>query len=102
MTTTVERKYVLTKVASGDYLLPSNDGKILWRIHSFTEGPSSGLGESIPTDRTFWAIKKWRRALSQEALEISPPNPDDWDQWEHVEEWFDTRAKAIEAALSHE
>ena len=38
--TTVARKYALTKIDPGDYLLPSNDATVLYRIRKYTDGPS--------------------------------------------------------------
>lgn len=40
---TTERKYAMTRIATGDYLLPSNDARTIWRIERYTDGPSLGL-----------------------------------------------------------
>lgn len=95
-----ERQFALIKLSKGDYLLPGNDAKTLYRLHSYIDGPSGGLDpEQFPTDQTYWVVRKWHREISPEVLEFSPPNPDNPDEWEHVEEWFPTRAKAIEHTL---
>lgn len=89
-----ERKYALTKIAAGDYLLPSNDASILWRIVTYTDGPSNGL--EIPRDRDFWALWKWRGEIGIGAY----VDTTDWDRWDFHEGWHETRAAAIEAALN--
>jgi len=48
---TTARKYVMTRIDKGDYLLPSNDGETLWRIRQYMDGPS-------------WGLLDWPRALS--------------------------------------
>lgn len=95
MTATIERKYALTKLASGDYLLPSNDGLTVWRIARYTDGPSFGL-EDWPRDRELWRYCKWDRQGHPASVE----DIDDWDRWTEVGIGYDTRREAIEAALS--
>jgi hypothetical protein len=93
---TVERRYAFTRVDKGDYLLPSNDGKVLWRLRTYTDGPSGGL--DWPRDRTVWGIWKWRYQLGSSGA----VDPDAWEQWE---EWdlgmYETRAAAVESALTY-
>jgi hypothetical protein len=89
-----ERKYALTKVASGDYLLPSNDGKSLWRIRVYTEGPSSGL-EDWPADRDVWGVWKWTEMVCPGSY-ADTENESEWDFWEGL---YETRKSAINAAL---
>lgn len=83
-----ERNYVMTKLAAGDWLLPSNDGQTLWRIRIETE-PIGGQ------DVDYWAIWKWRGSVEPGAY----MDPDNWDQWEHREGWHKTRRSATETAL---
>lgn len=91
---TIERRYALTKIAPGDYLLPSNDAGTLWRLRRYTDGPTHGL-EDWPRDRDLWGL--WRYAYSLHALE--PVDPDDWSVWEMVGDGYETRAEAIRAAM---
>ena len=37
----MERKYVITKLREGDYLLPSNDAQTIWRLASHEEDGSA-------------------------------------------------------------
>lgn len=88
-----ERKYAMSKVASGDYLLPSNDGQTIWRVARYTDGPSNGL--QIPRDRTFWGVWRWMGDVSPGAA----VDTEDWSTWEMCGGLCDSRADAVEAAL---
>lgn len=90
-----ERKYALTKIAAGDYLLLSNDTKTLWRIAKYIEGPSTGL-EGWTRDKEVWGCWKWETpiVLGQTAIE-----KDDWDRWEFWEGPHFSRAESIDRAL---
>ena len=89
----MERKYALTKVAAGDYLLPSNDGLTIWRIAKYEDGPSKGL--DIPRDRTFWGVWLWS-GVYETAVYV---DTEAWDRWEMCEAGLDSRAEAIQSAL---
>lgn len=91
------RKYVLTKIGKGDYLLPSNDGCTLWRLRIYEDGPSHGL--DWPRDLTLWAIWRWDRPINADAGSLDTVDPYEWARWEHVEGGCETRAEAIDAAL---
>jgi hypothetical protein len=93
-----ERKYVFTKLAFGDYLLPSNDGHALWRLRRYWDGPSQGL--DWPRDRAFWGLWRWLGDPHDHvAITASIENSDDGDRWEIVESLLPSRRAAIEAAL---
>jgi hypothetical protein len=91
--TGIERKYALTKVAAGDYLLPSNDAQTIWRLVRYEDGPSHGLAD-WPRDRPVWAAYRWTGPLGAVDAGI-----DAWDRWELQESSCETRADAIQAAL---
>lgn len=86
-----ERKYVLTKVAAGDYLLPSNDRLRIYRLAVYEDGPSHGL--DTDKDRTYWGVWRWSRPMDG-YLDVT-----DWNLWEMVESLLPSRKAAIEAAL---
>lgn len=101
MTTAVERKYKMTRVRAGSYLLPSNDGETLWHIYSFEDGESHGL-EGEP-DRTWWAAAKFRgtfeeasAAVMRDLLDFDYITHERWSEWAS---YMKTRGEAIEAAL---
>jgi hypothetical protein len=84
-----ERRYVLTRIAAGDYVVPSNDGRTLWRIYEYDEAPE-GAGR-------FWAAARWTRPMPVGEI---PEDFLDWDNWETYAGPLRTRAEAIDAALS--
>lgn len=88
-----ERKYALTKIAPGDYLLPSNDAQALWRIARYTDGPSNGL--DWPRDREVWGLWRWNMPMGQSGY----VDTGSWDHWEMVDGPLYTRAEAITEAL---
>ena len=96
MTTATERKYALTRVATGDYLLPSNDLRTLWRIFSYVDGPSFGL-DDWPRDKTLWRLMRWTGETNPGSfVDVSL----DDRRWAGVADGFATRREAIEDALS--
>lgn len=88
-----QRKYALTKIAPGDWLLPGNDGKTVYRLATYEDGPSHGI-EGMDRDRTFWGVWVWADPTSRGYVDVQ-----DWDRWEMVESWCETRRDAINAAL---
>lgn len=85
---TIKRKYALRKIAKGDYLLPSNDGRTIWRLSSYEKGIANGLDH----DLVVWGAYKWTG-------DGRMVDPDDWGCWEMMEGGLPTRAEAIRAAL---
>ena len=101
---TPERKYALTKLGPGDYLLPSNDAKTLWRLRSYEDGPDYGLDPSAyPRNFTRWAVWRWTGNI-HDALAIaeSVENGEDYDKWDHHKDGHETRRQAVNAALRAE
>lgn len=92
---TIERKYVLTKISAGDYLLPSNDGATLFRIRQYEDGPSYGL-DDWPNDRLLWALGCWDRPIGADPIvDVAA-----WDRWDLLADGFATRKEAIDFALN--
>jgi hypothetical protein len=91
MAVKIERKYQLIKVKAGDWLLPANDDKTVWRLRQYEDGPSHGL--DWPADKTFWMGHRWEGSADE--IDI-----DDWDRWEYEFEWCETREEAIQQALA--
>lgn len=81
---TPKRKYVLTRLTAGDYLLPGNSGKMIFRISKYDDGP--------PEMHTCWGVWEW-----------SGPNDDldvTWDpRWEILRGALERREQAIAWAL---
>ena len=93
MTTTLERKYAMTKVAVGDYLLPSKDSRTIWRLAVYQDGPASGL--DVPTERNFWGL--WRWVGGPDVVDL-----EDWDLWQMEVAALPTRAAAVAEAMRME
>ena len=99
-TATLDRKYAMTRML-GAYLLPSNDGKTLWRINSYHEDGSAERSDGTPIVGKFWATSK--RPMPTEAdiqrcdTEVDFVWYDDaWVAWSFMHK---TRAEAIAEAL---
>lgn len=97
-----QRKYVLTKIGPGDYLLPSNDdGERIWRIAKYVDGPSHGL-EEWSRDREVWGLytssllNNSHGQLDRRAMDL------DWAEWEMEDGAFETRQEAIDAAMRYD
>lgn len=93
MTTTVQRNYAMTKVAVGDYLLPSNDGRTIWRLAVYQDGPASGL--DVPTERNFWGLWRWIGGPDGVDLE-------DWELWQMEVPALPTRGAAVAEVMRME
>jgi hypothetical protein len=96
---TVTRKYTLTKIRAGDWLLLSNDGEVFWRIQQYEDGPSFGI-IGWDRDKTLWAIWRWSRSIDElsEALALDAVDEEP-DLWHYQDGHFETRKAAIDAAL---
>jgi hypothetical protein len=86
------RKYVLTKLGAGDYLLPSNDGRTLWRISKYEE---LGTGARGMFSEHVWGIWKYDERVQKGV----PVDTEDWSRWQMVEGPHDTRAESIKRAM---
>lgn len=93
------RRYAMTKVGAGDYLLPSNDGLTLWRLQRYTEDGSlqQRIGDEwTPVKGTrFWRLLRLTTRMDL----LSIVDPDDETSWVEVESLLRSRTDAIEAAL---
>lgn len=97
----IERKYALTRVRRGDYLLPSNDGRTLWRIYSYEEDGSGEWcrdGKWVKITGTYWGLMKYDPYGPVDFAKL----PDDfleWDRWSSHGSLYETRQDAINDAL---
>lgn len=88
-----QRKYALTKIKAGDYLLPSNDGKTIWRFAQYEDGPSHGL--DWPRDVVVWALWRWRDPVDL----LGAVDTEDWEGWQEVANALGRRSDAIAEAM---
>lgn len=100
----MERKYQMTRMGAGDYLLPSNDGQTLWRIYRYEEYGSLSYakpgGGYTEVRGWFWACA--RRPMPKEWLSFEELR--DWSdiEWEFYSGPLSSRREAIEETLGAE
>lgn len=94
------RKYTLVRISAGDYLLNSNDGKTLWRISNYIEGPSTGITE-WRSDRKVWGYWKWIGGNEVKGIWASWADTEmlEFDNWELCGSMFSTRQAAVKSLL---
>lgn len=99
MNAPAKRKFALVKVAAGDWLLPSNDERTLWRLRRYEDGPSYGLDpEVFPTDFSAWQLWRYRHPLVAAVRRVDD-DLHDWDQWDLISQHHKTRGEAIDEAM---
>jgi hypothetical protein len=86
-----ERLFALTKVEPGDYLLPGNDERTLWRIAKYEDVETFELG--IESDCVFWGV--WIYTRRGAAIALLPEDFLEWDYWRMEVSSCRTRAEAI-------
>lgn len=97
----LERRYALTQVDAGDYLMPANDLQVLWRISTYDEDGSAYWIDPQGRERhivgTFWRLRycpfqvdAFRHYSLGQLLEL---------RWVDGDGGFKTRREAITAAL---
>lgn len=111
MTTTIpERRFALTKVEPGAYMLPSNDQQYVWMIRKYEEDGSAQRlqddGSWKPVVGIFWAIGRvthdeMRRFY--DAAQNDPYATADWWalDWDWYEQMLPTRKAAVDAAMRY-
>ena len=100
-----ERKYRMIRVSAGDYLLPSNDLKTLWRIYKYREDGSAKWGPDEhgkyhDITGEFWACARYERPFDGKLDMVEDFDFLDWgDHWLHWDGMARSRQEAIDAAL---
>lgn len=94
-----DRKYAMTRIEAGDYLLLSNDASALWRICSYHEDGSAGNfdgnGKFVPLVGMFWSVWKYGPGGPSK---FDPEHIEGFSEWLHWAGPFDTRREASEYA----
>ena len=96
----IKRKYIITKISVGDYLLPDNDGCTLWRLRKYEDGVSYGL-EQYDHDFTRWSLYRYARHLSADTgpYSLDAVDLDDQNEWVLIATDFLMREDAINEAF---
>jgi hypothetical protein len=91
-----QRKYTMMKgQGAGDWLLPGNDGKTLWRL-SKEDNALNG----VEADWGPWCLWRWHRTIGKLGIDMDALG--DWSQWDLEEQGHLSRENAIRAALKLE
>lgn len=99
-----ERKYALRRIDTGDYVLPSNDLRTLWRVCIGEEANERDCGKP----RQIWELWRWRADepgldesgnLSTAAMKALIENEVWTSHWELCATTMQTRAEAIKEAM---
>ena len=98
MAMTNSRKYRMTRLKAGDYLLPANDRSVLWRITRYVEDGSAEW-VSVGSERkkiigAFWSVWRYKRQFQQHE-----PVSTEWDDYEQLDSVLRSRSEAIDAAM---
>ena len=88
----MERKFAMRRLKAGDYLLPSNDGRTIWRIATYHEDGSAQRNDGTAVTGTFWGV--WRY------VGRGTVDPDEWNDFDMFDGSLKSRAEAVETALS--
>lgn len=91
---TAERKYALTRVKAGDYLLLSNDGKTVWRIATYHEDGSAVTSDGRTLAGRFWGTWKYKGRVAAAAID-----PNEWNDFEMYDCLFRSRRDAVDAVV---
>lgn len=99
-----ERKWRMTRLGPGDYLLPSNDEADMYRIWKYDDGRACGLMDG-PKWITRWAVSvlpmtRLRQEIADKML-CTPENMWNLD-WQEIAANFHTRREAIDFAVNRE
>ncbi|HEY4451023.1 MAG TPA: hypothetical protein VGN13_05465 [Solirubrobacteraceae bacterium] len=90
-TETIERKYVLTKIARGDWMLPSNDGRTIFRLYHDPEALAGETTDGGEMRRAAWTLWRWTGGHVVDTWS--------WSEWELLDGSLYTRTEAIREAL---
>jgi len=88
------RKYALTRIKAGDYLLPSNDRSVIWRIVRYTEDGSAAYDDGTKLVGEFWRLCKYVGRNNR-------IDPDAWDDSHEVTCLLKSRDAAIKEAMKY-
>lgn len=97
--TVPKREYSLRRLDTGDYILPSNDLHVLWRICTGEEANDRDAGKPVK----MWELWRWRsvgRPVDEDVALSIAENHSPWsDHWDCCASGLRTRTEAIAEAM---
>lgn len=94
-----DRRHAMIRLGAGDWLLPSNDRKMLWRFVQHRDGTAYGLVDVPFEDKVFWRAL-YMSMEQAEAMYRSDQFADQWSSVWHEADWYlPSRKAAIEVAM---
>ena len=90
----VKRKYALSRIKAGDYLLPSNDRKTIWRIAQYEEDGNAQYNDGTKLIGRFWGAWKY---IGRDSDTI---NLQEWSDFNMLGSLFRSRTEAIKFAMN--
>lgn len=84
------RKYAMTMIGPGDWLLPSNDAEMIWRISRYDDPEMTG-------QTTGWQLHNMPLLSFQRLLDRNWEDPTDWAHWDYDSGGYRTRSEAVDA-----
>jgi len=101
--TVPSRVYAMTRLGDGDYLLPSNDARTLWRLYRYREDGSVTFDNGRKLVGTFWAAAYYPGTLRQAhegiVRDLSDYGHATYERWITHDSLLPSRQAAIEAAM---
>lgn len=94
---TVERKFQLIKLDAGDWMLPGNTGRTLWRLTRYTEDGSLRGQDGRRIVGAFWSVHRYRYDADHTVRDV-----ENWDHWQTYSTLLPSRDAAIDAALAYD
>lgn len=98
----MDRKYQMTRLRKGDYLLPSNDGGTLWRLATYEEDGGAENWQGRTITGTYWALWKWDGGFPTGDQLAASIEANDWTRWQFWAGPLSSRQSAIVEALQVE
>ncbi len=106
----IKRKFKLTRIGAGDYLLFDNEGRDLWRVCTYEEDGSATYEDTKGRERavtgTFWQTQKYTGRLVRDEHGVVADTPggsaidlDNFDLWQTWIRANRSRHSAIQAVL---
>jgi hypothetical protein len=89
----------MIRLGAGDYLLPSNDAKTLWRLATYGETGDAERPDGSKVVGTFWGVWRWDGGMPSIEQLAASMEEDEWFRWEFWAGPFSRRSDAIAEAL---